>query len=245
MSEEDQALGKAPVAIISYNLWQNSFNGDSHVVGKPIKLNGHVYDIIGVAPQSFIGLDLSYRPDIYVLVSIIGDIVPGSGAQPLQTRRSRGFVIRARLRPGLKRFRSPGRSHCYLFQPYSRISYGQQRHKFHRPERFGLPAGKQWSRTLAVLLGLVVFVLLIACANVGSMLMARATGRLAATTIQLALGASRKRLFRQMMTESIVFVILGGAFGLILTWVGIRLAVFWFRIKLPPWAHFSSRITEL
>lgn len=224
--EEDQALGKAPVAIISYNLWQSTFNGDSHVAGKPVKLNGHVYNIIGVAPPSFIGLDLAYRPDIYVPVSMIGDIVPGgSGVQLLQSRHSRSFVIRGRLRPGASVSEAQAEASVIcsnLTREYPTenkdTNFVVRKDLDYRLENNGIVYS-------AVLLALVVFVLLIACANVASLLMARATGRLAATATQLALGASRKRLFRQMMTESTVFVILGGAFGLILTWVGIQLAV--------------------
>lgn len=223
--EEDQALGKAPVAIISYNLWQSIFNGDSDVVGKPVKLNGHVYNIIGVAPPSFLGLDLSYRPDIYVPMSMIGEMVPGSGVQLLQSRHSRSFVIRGRLRPGVSASEAQAEAsvicsnltHAYPADNKD-TNFIVRKDLDYRLENNGIAYS-------AVLLGLVVFVLLIACANVASLLMARATGRLAATATQLALGASRKRLFRQMMTESTVFVILGGAFGLILAWVGIRLAV--------------------
>ncbi len=225
LPDEDQALGKAPVAIISYNLWKNTFNGDSNVLGKLVKLNGHVYNVIGVAPPSFIGLDLAYRPDIYVPMSMIGDIVPGTGSQLLQSRHSRSFVIRGRLRPGVKVSEAQAEASVIcsnLSREYPTdnkdTNFIVRKDLDYRLESNGIVYS-------AVLLGLVVFVLLIACANVASLLMARATGRLAATATQLALGASRRRLFRQLMTESTVFVILGGAFGLILTWVGIRLAV--------------------
>ena len=225
LPEEDQALGKTPVAIISYSLWHNTFNGDSNVVGKPIKLNGHVYNIVGVAPRSFRGLDLTYRPDIYVPMSMIGDIVPGPGTQLLQSRHSRSFVIRGRLRPGVSLAEAQAEanvicsnlSHQYPMDNKD-VNFILRRDLDYRLESNGAVLS-------AVLLGLVVFVLLIACANVASLLMARATGRLGATATQLALGASRKRLFRQMITESTVLLVLGGVFGLILTWIGIRLAV--------------------
>ena len=225
LAEEDQALGKAPVAIISYNLWKNTFSRDPHVVGKLIKLNGYVYNIIGVAPRSFVGLDLSYRPDIYVPMSMIGDIVPGSGAQLLQSRHSRSFVIRGRLRPGVSVSEAQAEagvicSNLAREDPTDNkdTNFIVRKDLDYRLENNGIVLS-------AVLLGLAVLVLLIACANVASLLMARATGRLAATATQLALGASRMRLFRQMMTESTVLVFLGGVFGLVLTWVGIRLAV--------------------
>jgi hypothetical protein len=101
LPEEDRAVGKAPVAVISYNLWKRGFNGDPNTVGSSIKLNNRVYTIVGVAPRNFIGFDLSYRPEIFVPMSMIGDIVP-RGEQLLQSRHSRSFVIRGRIRPGEK-----------------------------------------------------------------------------------------------------------------------------------------------
>src|SRR4029077_7845208 len=95
------AVGKAPVAVISYDLWKRNFNGDSATVGSSIKLNNRVYTIIGIAPRGFTSFDLSFRPEIFVPMSMIGDIVPG-GEQLLQSRHSRSFVIRSRIRPGVK-----------------------------------------------------------------------------------------------------------------------------------------------
>jgi predicted permease len=225
LPEEDQALGKMPVAIISYGLWQNTFKGDSNVVGKPIKLNGHVYNIVGVAPPSFRGLDLSYRPDIYVPMSMIGDMVPGSGAQLLQSRHSRSFVIRGRLRPGVSVAEAQAEASVICSNLNHQYPTDNKDVNFILRKDLDYRLESNGAVLPAVLLGLVVFVLLIACANVASLLMARATGRLGATATQFALGASRKRLFRQMITESTVLVVLGGVFGLILTWVGIRFAV--------------------
>ena len=101
LPEEDQAVGKAPVAVISYELWKRNFSGDANAIGSSIKLNNHLYTIIGVAPRGFTGFDLSYRPEIFVPMSMIGDIVPG-GEKLLQSRHSRSFVIRSRIRPGVK-----------------------------------------------------------------------------------------------------------------------------------------------
>src|SRR5437764_12186107 len=101
LPEDDQAVGKATVDVISYELWKRNFNGDASAVGSSIKLNNRSYTIIGVAPRGFTGFDLSYRPEIFVPLSMIGDIVPG-GQQLLQSRHSRSFVIRGRIRSGVK-----------------------------------------------------------------------------------------------------------------------------------------------
>jgi predicted permease len=222
-SQEDQALGKAPVAIISYSLWERSFNSDPNAVRKSIKLNNHLYTIIGVAPRSFIGFDLSYRPDIYVPMAMIGDIVPG-GNGLLQSRRSRSFVIRGRIRAGItiseaqaeasiicadltRQFPATNRDTNYIVR--SDLNYRMEGNGVVLP---------------VVLMGLVFFVLLIACANVASLLMARATGQMGTIATQLALGASRSRLLRQLMTESTILSILGGACGIILAILGMTLA---------------------
>jgi len=224
LSDEDQAVGKSPVAIISYNLWQRTFNGDPRIVGSSVKLNGHLYNIIGVAPKSFTGLDLSYRPDIYVPVKMIGDIVPVGGTQLLESRHSRSFVIRGRLRPGVTVVQAQAEANLIC------SNFAREYPTTNKDTNFVLRTDLDYRMEgngvvlPAVLMGLVLFVLLIACANVASLLMARATGRMGQIATQLALGATRARLLRQLMTESTVLALLGGACGLVLAWLGIGLA---------------------
>jgi predicted permease len=229
LPEEDQALGRSPVAVISYNLWQRTFNGSHDVIGRSVKLNSRVYTVIGVAPKSFTGFDLSYRPDIYVPMAMIADIVPVGGAQLVQSRHSRSFVIRGRIRPGVKIAEAQAEANIIcanLTREYPTTNkdtnFIVRRDLDYRLEGNGVALP-------AVLMGLVLFVLLIACANVASLLMARATIRIGGIATQLALGASRTRILRQLMTESTVLAIVGGACGLFLAWLGIRLAT-----KLVP-----------
>jgi len=225
LPEEDQALGRSPVAIISYNLWQRTFNGDPHLAGTSVRLNGHLYTIIGVAPKSFSGLDLSYRPDIYVPMMMIADIVPIGGNQLLQSRHSRSFVVRGRLRPGVSVAQAQAEANTIcsnLAHEYPATNkdtnFILRRDLDYRIQGNGvvLPA---------VLMGLVLFVLLIACANAASLLMARGTARLGSIATQFAIGATRGRVLRQLMTESTVLAILGGACGVTLAYLGIQLAM--------------------
>jgi predicted permease len=224
LPEEDQAPGKTPVAIISHTLWKRIFNGNPGVIGSSIKLNGHPFTVVGVAPASFTGYDLSYRPEIYVPVSMIGDIVPVGGNQLLESRQSRSFLIRGRIRAGVGISEAQAEANVIctnLTREYPTTNkdtrFILRRDLDYRMEGNGvlLPA---------VLMGLVVFVLLIACANVASLLMARATARMGGIATQFALGASRLALLRQLMTENAVLAILGGAFGLLLAQYGIGLA---------------------
>jgi predicted permease len=224
LPEDDQAPGKAPVAIISFNLWQRTFESDPHVVGRSVKLNGHLYTIVGVAPKFFSGLELSYRPDIYVPAMMIADIVPTAGSQLLASRHSRSFVVRGRLRPGVTLAHAQGEASricAALIREYPATNkdtrFILRTELDYRLEGTGVALP-------AVLTGFVFLVLLIACANVASLLMARATARTRGIATQLALGASRGRLLRQLMTESTVLAFLGGACGLALASVGIRLA---------------------
>ena len=225
LPEDDQVPGRSPVAIISYNLWQRTFNGDPHLVGTSVRLNGHLYTIIGVAPKSFSGLDLSYRPDIYVPMMMIADIVPIGGNQLLESRHSRSFVVRGRLRPGVTVAQAQAEATAIcsnLSREYPETNkdtdFILRRDLDYRIQGNGvvLPA---------VLMGLVLFVLLIACANVASLLMARATASLGSIATQFAIGATRGRVLRQLMTESTVLASLGGACGIALAYLGIQLAM--------------------
>jgi hypothetical protein len=155
---------------------------------------------------------------------MIGDIVPVGGAQLLESRHSRSFVIRGRIRTGVKISEAQAEANIIcanLAREYPTTNkdtnFIVRRDLDYRLEGNGVALP-------AVLMGLGLFVLLIACANVASLLMARATGRIGGIATQLALGASRSRILRHLMTESTVLVIMGGVCGLFLAWLGIRLA---------------------
>jgi len=223
LPEEDRAVGKAPVAVISYDLWKRDFNGDPTAIGSSIKLNNRVYTIIGVAARSFTGFDLSYRPEIFVPMSMIGDIVPG-GEQLLQSRHSRSFVIRGRIRPAVKISAAQAEANVICANLTRQYPDTNKDTNYIVRKDVDYRMASNGTALPAVLMGLVLFVLLIACANVASLLMARATTRMSGLATQFALGASRRRLIRQLMTESAVLAFLGGGFGVVLAIFGIGLA---------------------
>ena len=204
LREDGQAPGKAPVAIISFGLWQRTFSGDPQIVGRTVKLNGHVYTIVGVAPRFFSGLELAYRPDIYVPAMMIGDIVPAAGSQLLASRSARSWVVRGRLRPGVTVAHAQAEADricADLMREYPATNkdtrFILRRELDYRLEGTGVALP-------AVLAGFVILVHLIACANVASLLMGRATAGMRGIVTQFALGASRGRLIRQLMTEAVL-----------------------------------------
>ncbi len=220
--DEDQAPDKAPVVVISDTLWRRSFGGDPQILGKSVKLNGRTsFTIIGVTPASFAGADLTYRPDIYIPIMMSAQVMAGGGGL-LRNRSTRGLTLRGRLSPGVTVAQAQietglitkalERDHPDTNKDIAAIV----RKEFDRRVEFNgvaLPA---------ILLGLAILVLLIACANVANLMMARATSRLGDMATQLALGAPRGRLISQLMTESAVLSVVGGAVGLALGYWGIE-----------------------
>lgn len=210
MSSED-APGRARVAILSHSLWQRRFGGEQNIIGKPIMLNDAEFTVIGVLPQDF---RFFYRFDVFVPLAL------DPQQQLSGDARYYGTTV-ARIKPGVS-----------VEQSLAELDTLQQRYELTRPEGSrridsrtrAIPLQEQLlgerRRPLLVLLGAVALVLLIACANVGNLLLARATGRASELAIRSALGASRLQLIRQMLIESLVLAVLGGAAGLLLaTWL--------------------------
>jgi predicted permease len=223
LPEEGQVPDKYPIAIISYGLWQQTFAGDPTIVGGPVKLNGQPFTIVGVMPRGFTGAELSFRPDIYVPAMMSAEVVPG-GSRFLQARDSRSFIVRGRLKPGFSATQAQfdlGVIGSNLAQTYP-IS-NKDANVIVRKELDYRMEGSGFLLPV-VLTGLVLLVLLIACANVISLLMAKATAQLGEIATQLALGATRARLLRQLLTESTILAFLGGICGFGLAYAGINAA---------------------
>ena len=219
--EEDDVPGKYPVAIISYALWNRTFAKDPGVIGKQVKLNGQSFTIIGVSPRLFSGADLFYRPDIYVPAVMTAGLT-SDGTDMLTHRSYRGFSMMGRLKPGVT-----------VVEAQAEVDTMMRELERAYPDTNKDTAGfvrKEMNRRLvgngillpSILMALVLLVLLIACANVASLLMARATSRIRETCTQLAIGATRGTLVRQLLTESAVLAWLGGVSGVLLGFGCIR-----------------------
>ena len=193
------------------------------VIGTFVSAAAVTYFTVGSRLIDYSSELVSSLAQIFVPMSMIGDIFPG-GEKLLQSRHSRSFVIRSRIRPGVKISEAQAEADVIcsnLARQYpdtnKDTNYVVRKDVNYRSASNGIALP-------AVLMGLVLFVLLIACANVASLLMARATARMSGLATQFALGASRIRLIRQLMTESAILAFLGGGCGVVLAIFGIRLA---------------------
>jgi predicted permease len=215
---EEEITGASPVAVISHGLWLRLFSGRKDVTRRTLEISGHPYSIIGVAPEGFRGLSQLTAADIFLPLSAYPQVYPSPGM--VAQRRALLFAEVGRLKPGIgiRRAESAMQSLAQeLERQYPRDNQGRTVSLTTVAEAsLSTRTRPVVSQAGAVLMTISALVLLIACANVANLLLARATGRHREIAIRLAMGASRARLIRQMLTESLVLAVAGGAAGLLL-----------------------------
>jgi len=213
--EDDMKRGGDPFAVITYNCWQHRFASDPEIAGKKVKVNGLDYTILGVAPAGFIGTELIFTPEIFVPISMAKQL---EGYDWLDGRSNgNGFVV-GRLKPGVSMKAAEGAINIITKQlgtEYPDSDAGVSI-VLSPPGMAGTYLRGAITGFSAVLMVVAGLVLLIACVNIASLLLARAADRRKDTAIRLALGASRGQLIRQLLTESLVLSIAGGAAGVLL-----------------------------
>jgi predicted permease len=237
---DDEVLGRDAVVVLSHALWQRRFGSDPAIVGREAVLNGRRYTVVGVTAPAFIGADRGLRAEFWVPLAMAENIMPdlaNPGMKDLRGNRiPQWLILNARLKPGV--------SHA---QAVAAVNVVKKRlddtyredEKTHRRVMTLDPAGALFGGSetpaqtlMAVLMVVVGLVLLVACANVANLLLARSTSRQREIAIRLAMGASRRRLIRQLLTESILLASAGAVAGFALATIAAR-AISRFQLPLP------------
>ena len=227
--DDDRTPGGHPVAVLSHNFWMRRFAGDPTVLNRTVSLNGLPMTVVGVAPAGFFGIVVGEEPDVMVPVMMKAQMTPTW--DDLQSRTSRWLTVMARLKPDVSAVQAEAAMNVVYRQineqELQQLSGVSQlfrdrflaKHLFLRPgEKGRSDLRQQFTTPILVLMGMVGVVLLIACANVANLLLARGAARQKEVAIRLALGASRGKIVRQRLVESMVLSGAGALIGLAFAW---------------------------
>jgi predicted permease len=238
-TDSDDVKGAPMTAVMSYNTWQNTYNGDPSVVGSTFWVNTQAVTVIGVAPQGFFGDRLSSTPPDYYLP--IGTMMPLTNSKYVEEPRSRWAYIIGRVKPGTAMAPLEQKVNAAIRQTFAENDKdfkgpeGEKRlpkvHTELTPGGAGIQSmQEEYASHLKLLMGVAGLVLLIACANIANLLLVRGMGRRTEMSVRSALGAQRSRIIRQLLTESVLLSVLGGIAGLAVAYGGTHMLL---RLAFP------------
>ena len=258
VASDDTVANANPVVVLSFDYWQRRFGFDPTIVNQTILVNGHPFTILGAAQKGFHSVVMGDTPDIFAPMTMKSQVMPGT--DDLEDRRSSWLNIVARLKPGVSR----EQAEAAIGPVWSAIRSDELKQMQHRTDNFRenfvaeshlslLDGAKGFSplrsdvqTPLLIVMAMVGLVALMACANVGSLLLVRAAGRLREMSVRYAMGAKRKRVVQQLLVEGLLLGLAGGALGILLApqISAVLIKMIWggSGMELPFSSHVDLRI---
>jgi macrolide transport system ATP-binding/permease protein len=219
--DEDKAIGRDPIVVLGHDFWVAQFGANPSVLGSKLRLNGIDFTIIGVAPQSFTGIDQFLRPALFVPLAMS----PRTGQDNGLTRRDlRWLIVKGRLKPGVDVAQAQADLNAIASQLQKMYPQSNRNQRIAVQTELQLRAAQSPPNTalVAMLVLLSLCVLLVACANVAGLLLSRSRARSREIAIRLAIGAGRGSLIRQLLLENLLLALLGGLAGVAIAYAGAR-----------------------
>lgn len=229
MDQDDREPGRSPVAVMSYAVWQRRFSREPSVVGRAVTFNGTAFTIVGVAAREFTGTVVDESPDLWIPLAMQAQVQPG--VENPRAALTQSLWVIGRLKPGVNPISAQANVNV-IFQQWLHEIAGTapsaQRVEDMRKARVILTEmakgisflRRHFSDPLRILMVLVGLVLLIACVNIANLLLAHSSARQREIAVRLAIGASRRRLMTQFLSESLLLALVGGALGVLIAWWG-------------------------